>query len=285
MQMKGKTKKTWQDNIDQRFTRFRYGKYSTRQAERRTLLHIVNDIASLNIEAVCFSQLKQADLARLVKYWRSKGNTRQTAYKKLNMINKYYPTQAVKSLVSYTAVKKEIARRKKPILSMVQLSDISNQPLQFLYQGQRLFGLAFKEVLNLKPSLLCEKTIKVLRLHAFNGRERHIGVNTTAQQAWVAAYCEVFPSTYLSCSQPSLTRLHRQYCRSLGIPGEYFRYCYMFWRYCDLLSQYHCIDENIRRKLFKQLRTELGYYDNAPIKEKITCLSALYAMPPTVYIS
>ena len=285
MQMKGKTKKTWQDDIDQRFVRFRYGKYSTRQAERRTLLHIVDDITSLNIEAVRFTQLKRADLVRLVKYWQSKGHTQQTAYKKLNLINKYYPTQGVKSLVSYAAVKKEIVRRKKPISSMVQLSDINNRPLQFLYQGQRLFGLAFKEVLNLKPSLLCEKTIKVLRLHAFNGCERHIGISTPAQQAWVAAYCEVFPSTYLSCSHLSLTRLHRRCCRLFGIPGEYFRYCYMFWRYCELLSQYHCIDENIRRGVFKQLRAELGYYDNAPIKEKITCLSVLYAMPPTAYIS
>ena len=283
--IKRKTQKKWQNNIDQRFARFRYGKYSTRQSERRTLHNIVNDIASLNIAANCFNQLNQADLSKLVKYWRSKGNTQQTVYKKLCMINKHYPTQVVKSFIAYKAVKKEIASRKKPILSTVQLSDVDNIPLRFLYLGQQLFGLAFKEILNLKPSLLYENTIKVLRLYAFNGYERHIEIRTKEQQAWVSGYCQTFLSVYLPCSHLSLTRLHRRYCRSLGIPSDYFRYRYLFDRYHDLLSQYHCIDENIRRKVLKQLRAELGYRDNAPLREKITCLSEHYAMLPTACIN
>jgi site-specific recombinase XerD len=273
----------WRNNINQHFSRLRRGKHTTRQAERRLLLSIANDVILLSLKVRKFHQLSRNDLKKLIACWKQRGNKNNTVYKKLSVIKKHYQVKRVDEVISYQKVKDEIKRKEEKPCPIIKLSDIEDDRLRFLFEGQVLFGLAFKEILALKPSLLCEEVIKVLRVHAFNGRERHVMIRTQQQQDWVSTYCKNFKTVWSTCSFVSLIRKQRQICTALRIPTNYFRYHYILWRYYDLLSQYHCIGDQERLFVFSKLRNELGYYYNATIKEKIQCLSKTYAMPLIAY--
>ena len=278
-----KSQNTWQDNIHQHFSRFRRGKYTTRQAEKKLLLNIVQDIVQLSLRVNRFKQLSPSDLVKLTNQWKQRGNTMHTIYKKLAVMKKHYRVNRIDRVISYQDVKAERQKCDSRLYPIVRLSDIENVQLRFLYKGQLLFGLTFKEMLHLKPSLLCEGNIKVLRSFSFNNRERHIVIFSQQQRDWIAGYCKDFKTVWGSCSQISLVRQHRTLCAALSILGEYFRYHYLLWRYHDLLAQYHCISYQQQLAIFAKLRSESGYRSNAPIKEKIQCLSKCYAMPLIVH--
>lgn len=169
-------------------TRIRSGSHNTKEARKKVMMQIINDLAKTKQVLPCsFTNIQSSQIIFLTQLWKNEGLKEKTIVNRLGIL------RTVSDLSQFNidipsnialGLKREITKKKIIGCDISILDKVSHPVTRSILSLQIHFGLTQSEAINIDPDLLSKNgALMVMKNCAHNGKERAIPILNEAQKA------------------------------------------------------------------------------------------------------